>query len=740
MDYLMNTRITVCASLLVTGVVLEPAFAQTLAQAQGQAEGQALADVVVSASRSEQRSFDAPAAIQSVGRAAIEDGGPQVNLSEALKQVPGLTILNRQNYAQDLQVSIRGFGSRASFGIRGIRLLIDGIPATTPDGQAQGSSISLTSTERIEVLRGPLAQLYGNASGGVIQAFTREAPETPEFSAQAYGGSYGLQRTDWQYAGRSGSVGIVADYSTFKLDGYRDNSAAERNQFNGRLSFALAPSTRMQVVFNQFDMPLAKDPLGLDRDQLAANPTQAGTGTANRTAGDFRVRKAVSQNQIGSSITHTLDADWSLTARTYYGTRDNLQLQAGSGAINTANYNGSWVGLDRSYFGAALQLNGRSQVGGVPVLLATGYDFDRSREVRQGGAANLGERTTLTRDELNKAQNSDVFAQATFLASDQVSVVTGVRSSSIQFSSDDNYLADNRNGSGERRFHATSPIVGLTFHAARDLNLYANYGKGFETPTLSEVAYRVLGTAPIAEFNPSLNASVSHHRELGAKWTPLPAVRADLNLYQIDSRNEIVVSTSSGGQSAFQNAPGTSRRGAELNLGAQLNPHLRASVAANWIEAEFSQAFSYSVNNVANKVGNGFKIPGIPQHFIFSELLWTSIAADAARPTTGSARNATGPAQSGAGARVALELIRAGQLVANDTNTESAPGYTTWNLMASQGWALGRANLTAYARVDNLLDEHYVGSVIVNQSAAKYYEPSPGRTWTLGLRYRLPLR
>ena len=694
--------------------------------------------MVVSASRSEQRSFDAPAAIQSVGRAAIEDGGPQVNLSEALKQVPGLTILNRQNYAQDLQVSIRGFGSRASFGIRGIRLLIDGIPATTPDGQAQGSSISLTSTERIEVLRGPLAQLYGNASGGVIQAFTREAPAIPEFSAQAYGGSFGMQRSDWQYAGRSGSVGIVADYSTFKLDGYRDNSYSERNQFNGRLSFALAPSTRMQVVFNQFDMPLAQDPLGLDRNQLAGNPTQAGTGTSNRTAADFRVRKAVLQNQIGSSITHTLDTDWSLTARAYYGTRDNLQFQAGSGLPGTPNFDGSWVGLDRTYLGAALQLNGRSKLGGMPVLLATGYDFDRSREVRQGGAANLGERTTLTRNELNKAQNNDVFAQATWLASEQFSVVTGVRSSSIQFSSDDNYLADNRNGSGERRFRTTSPVLGLTFHAARDLNLYANYGKGFETPTLSEVAYRVLGTAPIAEFNPTLNASVSHHRELGAKWTPRPNVRADLNLYQIDSRDEIVVSTSSGGQSAFQNAPGTSRKGAELNLRTQLNPHLRASVAANWIEAEFSQAFSYSVNNVANKVGNGFKIPGIPQHFVFSELLWTSVAADPMQPATGSARAAS--AHSGTGTRVALELIRAGQLFANDTNSESAPGYTSWNLMASQGWALGRANLAAYARVDNVLDERYVGSVIVNQSAAKFYEPSPGWTWTLGLRYRLPLR
>ena len=699
------------------------------------AQAQSLPDVVVSASRSAQQSFDAPAAIQSVERMAIEDGGPQVNLSESLKQIPGLTILNRQNYAQDLQVSIRGFGSRASFGIRGIRLLIDGIPATTPDGQAQGSSISLTSTERIEVLRGPLAQLYGNASGGVIQAFTREAPQIPEFSAQLYGGSNGMQRSDWQYAGRAGEVGIIADYSTFKIDGYRDNSHAERNQFNGKLSFALAPATRMNVVFNQFDMPVAQDPLGLDLSQLAANPKQAGTGTANRTAADFRVRKAVLQNQIGSSVTHTIDADWSMTARAYYGTRDNEQFQAGSGALNTANYNGSWVGLERAYLGAALQLNGRTRLGTTPVLMATGYDFDRSREIRQGGAASLGEKTSTTRNELNKAQNNDVFAQATFLASDQISVVTGVRSSSVRFSSDDYYLTDNRNGSGERVFHATSPVLGLTVHASPDLNLYANYGKGFETPTLSEVAYRILGTAPIAEFNPRLNASISHHRELGAKWTPMPAARADLNLYQIDSRDEIVVSTSSGGQTAFQNAPGTIRRGAELSVGARLNPHLRASVAANWIDAQFSQAFSYSVNGAPNKVSSGFKIPGIPQNFVFSELLWTSLAADSAEPRAGTARggNLTG-------SRVALELIRAGKLFANDTNTESAAGYTNWNLMASQGWALGRANLTAYARVDNLLDERYVGSVIVNQSSAKYYEPAPGRSWTLGLRYRLPIR
>ena len=347
---------------------------------------QTLEPVVVSASRAEQRSFDAPAAVHSIDRDTIENAGPQINLSESLNRVPGLTILNRQNYAQDLQVSIRGFGARSAFGIRGIRLLVDGIPATTPDGQGQGSSISLTSTDRIEVLRGPLAQLYGNSAGGVIQAFTRDAPEQPELSAQYYAGSFGMRRSDWQYAGRVGGYGLVADYSTFDTDGFRDNSQTERKQFNGKLSFGPSDQTRVNVVFNQFDMPLAQDPAGLTAAQRDADPTQAGSNTVAR-----RVRKVVLQNQLGSSLVHNIDADRSLTARLYYGTRDNLQYQVGIFIPPPAPpTTGAWVGLERAYYGTGLQYNAQSHIGGRPVQWVLGYEFDRSRETRQGGAAALG--------------------------------------------------------------------------------------------------------------------------------------------------------------------------------------------------------------------------------------------------------------------------------------------------------------------------------------------------------------
>lgn len=674
---------------------------------------QTLGAVVVSASRAEQRSFDAPAAVVSIDRDTIQNAGPQVNLSESLNRVPGLTILNRQNYAQDLQVSIRGFGARSAFGIRGIRLLVDGIPATTPDGQGQGSSISLTSTDRIEVLRGPLAQLYGNSAGGVIQAFTRDAPAQPEIGAQLYTGSYGLRRSDWQYAGKVGGVGLVADYSTFDSTGFRGNSNTERKQFNGKISFDANEATRVNVVLNRFDMPLALDPTGLTAAQLLADPSQAGTNAISRHA-----RKVVLQNQLGTSVKHTIDADRSLTARLYYGTRDNTQYQTGA---TTAT--GAWVGLERAYYGTGLQYNAQSKIGATPVTWVVGYEFDRSNEKRQGGIAALGEKTSTTRNEDNQASNSDLFVQATALVSEQLSLVGGLRYSTVSFKSDDRFLKDG-DGSGSTSYRAGSPVLGMTYHANDSLNLYANYGKGFESPTLAEVAYKGAGTPA---FNTAINASRSQHYELGAKWLPTAQSRVDFTLFQIDSTDEIVVASNTGGNSTFKNAPGTKRTGWELSGNTLLTPNIRVTLAASQTNAKFSQAFTTGTTNVAS----GNKIPGIPQSFVFSELLWTDLKMS----DSGTNRNKT----AGLGAQAGLELTHAGRLYANDTNTATADGYNTLNAKVSYGWAVASGVLTASARVDNLTDKRYVGSVIVNQAASQFYEPAPGRNWTAGLRFVLPL-
>ena len=673
-----------------------------------QLHAQTLDGVVVSASRTEQRSFDASAAIQSVDRETIQEAGPQVNLSETLNRVPGLTILNRQNYAQDLQVSIRGFGARTAFGIRGIRLLIDGIPATTPDGQGQGSSISLPSTERIEVLRGPLAQLYGNSAGGVIQAFTREAPETPEFMYQYYAGSYGMHRNDWQYAGKNGGVGIVADYSTFDTNGYRDNSATQRKQFNGKLSFGPDEKTRVNVVFNQFDMPVAQDAAGLTATQLAANPQQAGTSTVAT-----RTRKIVLQNQVGSTLTHQLDNDSAITARAYYGTRDNTQYQSGN----------TWIGLNRAYYGVGLQYNAQANWGSTPVRWSTGYEFDRSREYRQGGVAANGEKSgSPTRREDNQAENSDLFIQSTFLATDKVSYTLGARNSTVRFVSDDYYItSSNGDGSGNVSYSAFSPVMGVTYHATDNLNLYANYGRGFETPTLAEAAYTST-TIANSSFNTTLNAARSQHYEVGAKWLPSKASRLDATFYQINTTDEVVILSSSGGITTYKNAPGTTRTGLELSSYNLLTDHWRANVAVSWIDAVYAQSFTSGSTPVAN----GNKLPGIPQHFLFSELVWSSQAAPAPKVRT-------------LGTTAGVEMISAGRLYADDTNNNSADGYTVLNLKASHAWQAGKGRVTAYARVDNVTDQKYVGSVIVNQSSSQFFEPAPGVNYTVGLSLMVPL-
>ena len=241
-------RFSVTRTLTVSGILLGVSVSGA----------QTLEEIKVQGGRIEQQQFDTPASVQVIDEATIRSTGAQVNLSDTLGRVPGVVSLNRNNYAQDVQISIRGFGARAPFGLRGIRLITDGIPATIPDGQGQASTASLTSASRIEVLTGPLAQLYGNSSGGVIQTFTREAGATPEASTQLFAGSYGLTRTDWQLSGRAGAVGIVADFSNFGIEGYRVNSAAQRKQLNTVMTWDVKEDTKARFILNSFDMPMPK--------------------------------------------------------------------------------------------------------------------------------------------------------------------------------------------------------------------------------------------------------------------------------------------------------------------------------------------------------------------------------------------------------------------------------------------------------------------------------------------------
>ena len=700
---LRNTfRLSVTRTLTMSGVLLGASVSGA----------QTLEEVKVQGGRIEQQQFDTPASVQVIDEATIRSSGAQVNLSDTLGRVPGVVSLNRNNYAQDVQISIRGFGARAPFGLRGIRLITDGIPATIPDGQGQASTVSLTSASRIEVLTGPLAQLYGNSSGGVIQTFTREAGAIPEASTQIFAGSYGLTRTNFQASGRAGSVGIVADYSNFGIEGYRVNSAAQRKQLNTVMTWDVKEDTKARFIMNSFDMPYAQDPLGLTLAEFNRDATLAGSG-----AQSTRTRKSVAQNQFGTVFDHQVDKDLSLMARVYFGDRQNLQYQSTP----------AWTGLNRKFYGSGLQAKGQKAFAdGTGIDWVIGMDFDSAKELRRAGATSNGEQTGPdTRNELNKAVNRDFFAQLNWHFNEKWTFTTGARNSKVILSSKDNFITSSSpDGSGEVTYKSTSPVVGLTFHANDALNLYVNMGNGFETPTLSEVSYSTsgaAGTTLVETFNKSILASKSHHQEAGLKWKPNSATQLDAAIFHIYTDNEITTKLSSSGKTAFQNASKTNRDGIEFAFRKAIDPHWRTQLSFTWMTVTYEQRFrTFPTSSTFVNAGNA--LPAIPQRQFFGNLTWTQN------------EQSTKPGSFTPGMELAADLVGRSKIFANDLNTFQASGYSMVNIRAQQKYKWGPFNTTTFAGIDNLFERKAVGSVIVNQASSQFFEPAMPLTALVGIQ------
>lgn len=672
-----------------------------------------LPDIVISVSRREQQTFEAPAAIQTVSREAIREAGPQINLSEALVRIPGVTALNRQNYAQDLQISIRGFGSRSTFGIRGLRLLVDGIPATMPDGQGQASTLDLGSAARIEVLRGPLAQLYGNAAGGVIQAFTASGASPPSAGVGLTAGSHGLRRYNvtangrWEQDGGR-AAGFLFNYSDMRTDGYRDHSEARRKHFNAKLDLSTSASTSMTLVANVFDQPYAKDPLGLTRAQAEANPRQVVPLAVAQDTG-----KTVSQNQVGLLAEQRLGRHQTLTARLYSGSRDLDQwLAVPMAAQTTATSAGGLVDLDRRYGGVGLQYSHQIPTDRGLVTLVVGFDHDRMSERRRGFVNDGGQRAALKRDEDDKVRNTDFYGQLSWDASERWTLMAGVRSSRVRFSARDDYIVQgNPDDSGSAAYSAVNPVIGSVWRLNEDVNFYGHVGRGFETPTFSELAYRPGGQSGL---NFALNESRSRHAEVGAKIRLAPHQRLDLALFDIRTDDEITVDTNAGGRSTFRNVGATQRRGLESSYRQQMTSAWSTLVALTWMKAEFRDGFSAASGDVPS----GNRLPGVPSRQLYAELAWVP---DVHR-----------------GPFAGLELVHSGRIYVNDANSDSAESATLGNLRAGWRFPVGDWELMTLGRIDNLTGKRYFGSVIVNDANQRFFEPAPERTWLLGaqLTYR----
>lgn len=652
----------------------------------------ALNEIVISASRAAQRRFDAPGAIDAVQVDPFRAASPLVNLSELMGAVPGLQIRDRQNFAQDLQLSVRGFGTRSTFGVRGVRILIDGIPATMPDGQGQAATASLTSATRIEVLRGPLAQLYGNAAGGVLQVFTRDPPVTPgkpEYSLSAGVGSDQQRHFGAGIAGGSDTLGGLLDVSRYSTDGFRDHSAARREQLNAKLVARPSPDTTLTGIVNLFDQPLAQDPLGLTHAQFTQNPRQVTPGAIR-----FNTRKTIEQRQAGLVMEHRLSASDTLNARLYTGARkvDQKLALLTNGVVN----------LDRSYGGVGASWTHAMQVNQLPLRWTVGVEADQLRETRKGYDNLGGNNGPLRRNEDDSARNTDVFGQLDWTFLPDWQAITGLRASRVRFSFDDRLNPPASNTSGNVEYRNTSPVVGLVWHAADTLNVYANLGTGFETPTLAESTYRPDG-APGPNF--ALKPSKSTQGEVGIKWRG-GRHSIDAALFESHSRDEIV-SQSTGGRATFQNADRTRRRGLEAAWSASW-PGLATRLGYTLLDARFDAPYTSSQGTVPA----GSRLPGAPRHSLYADVEFRVMQAF----------------------KAGLEMHTESMTWVNDRNSDAAPGYAVFNARLSRELLLQGVKVLVYGRIDNLFDRHYAGSVIVNDTNGRYFEPAPGRRLFVGLR------
>ncbi|KFC10564.1 putative TonB-dependent receptor [Trabulsiella guamensis ATCC 49490] len=665
--------------------------------------------LIVTATPQAVSELDTPAAVSVVTGDDMRHATPRVNLSESLSGIPGLQIQNRQNYAQDLQLSIRGFGSRSTYGVRGVRMYVDGIPATMPDGQGQTSNIDINSVDHIDVLRGPFSALYGNSSGGVVNVTTETGTQPATIEASSYYGSYGSWRYGLKATGavgdgtQSGDVDYAVSTSRFATHGYRDHSGARKNLANAKLGVRLNEDSKLTLLFNSVDVK-ANDPGGLTYSEWQANPRQSPRGDS------FNTRKDIKQTQAGLRYDRQLSEQDALSVMMYAGERQTTQYQSIPMAPQLrSSHSGGVIDLERHYQGIDTRWTHQGELG-VPVTFTTGLDYENMSEKRKGfenfvmvdGAPQFGEKGAMRRDERNLMWNLDPYLQTQWQLTDKLTLDAGVRYSSVWFDSNDHYITTgNADSSGESSYHEWLPAGSLKYAVTDAWNLYASAGRGFETPTINELSYK---SGSIGGLNLDLKPSTNTTVEVGSK-TRIGNGLLTAALFQTDTDNEIVVNDNDNGRASYKNAGKTRRQGAELSLDQQFAENWRMTAAWTWLDA------TYRTDVCGDGSCNGNRIPGIARNMGFASLGYI--------PETGWYAGA--------------DIRYMGDIMANDANTAKAPSWTVVGLNTGYKFDFGKWKMDLFGRVDNLFDRQYVGSVIVNESNGRYYEPSPGRNFSMGL-------
>ncbi|WP_349914142.1 TonB-dependent receptor family protein [Acinetobacter pittii] len=663
----------------------------------------------VEATRTDTTYLQTPASVFRIDAPQV-DTSSQVNLTEVVKGIPSLQLRNRENYAQDLQLSMRGFGARSTFGVRGIRLYVDGIPATMPDGQGQTSNIDLSSLDHVEVLTGPFSSLYGNSSGGTILTSTKEGQGKDSIELSYSGGSHDKSRAGLVLQGGAKGANepsYVISSSYFDTDGYREHSGAEKVLNNAKLSWSLDDGSKINWVTNYVKIH-ADDPQGLTRDQWNANPKQQVPFLKQ-----FNVRKDIEQTQTGVTWSKPINDKNELYAMAYLGNRQVTQYQSIPKSTQDASINhaGGVIDFERDYYGADFRWTGKELLPNTTV--SVGVALDAMDEDRKGfenfnlvnGQPSYGVKGNLRRDEDNTLWNIDPYLQASWQFLPTWRLDTGVRYSNVHYKSKDNYLS-NGDDSGKTDYSKVLPSVALSWQIVPELMAYVSYAKGFETPTFTEMAYRPDGESG---FNFDLTASTSDTYETGLK-SQNQLGDFTLAVFQTKTKDDIVSAGNSNGRSTFRNADKTLREGVEFAWNKKLWRDLTATASYTYLDATFAADIP-AYRDIA-QIPSGNAIPGIAKNQAYASLAW----------------------QPSHGIYGGMDVQYMDKVYVNDTNSDAAPSYSVTSANVGYAWVMGDWKVNSFARVDNLFDKNYAGSVIVNDVNKRYFESADGRNWSAGLR------
>lgn len=660
-----------------------------------------LEEIVITGTRTEQQLGDVPLAISLVDMRHIQLGRQELSLDESLARVPGLFMQNRYNFAQDLRVSIRGFGSRASFGIRGIKVFADGIPVTLPDGQSGTDDLDIGSAERIEVIRGPSASLYGTASGGVISLTTEEPPAEPFVETKLTFGEFGHQKYQLKTGGQSGRFSYLINTSYMEMDGFRDHSEVEHGLINSKFRYDIDDTSNLTAIINAADSPTANDPGGITRADVAANRAQAQPRNLSSNSGE-----EFDQQRVGLVYDKSVGEQHEVRLRGYSMWKDFQTFIPIGSHIPFVGDDGV-VEFDREFFGGGGRYTYRDYLLGMPNRLTVGFDMEVQRDDRQRFINNAGVKGDRVFDQLEKAESLGVYFHNETELSEVVTLSFGGRFDDLELSVDDRYLV-NGDQSGTLDFTEFSPAVGLMWNLSPSLNLYTNYATSFETPTFTE-----LGT-PAQELNVNLggfnnvNAQQADSFEIGAKGTIMDdRLFYDLAVYTMEVDDEVTNIVSIGNRAFFENAD-TDRKGLEAQIQAQFSDQLELTTSYTLSDFTFD-----SFANDPAAVGEW--IPGIPRHQLYTELSYTHSS----------------------GAYVVWDALAVGQFFADNANTEKVQEYMVSNLRFGNDYELGNTTVAPFFGINNLFDEKYFSNVRTNAFGGRAFEPAPERHVYGGVRIKL---